>query len=65
MSIQKSIALTEQKALELRFESFNVFNHAQFFGPASVSGTLGSSNFGDVISASSPRIGQAAIRFSF
>jgi hypothetical protein len=65
MSVQKSIALKEQKALELRFESFNVFNHTQFFGPSSVSGTLGSSNFGQVISASAPRICQAAVRFSF
>jgi len=65
MSVQKSIALKEQKALELRFEAFNVFNHTQFFGPSSVSGTLGSSNFGQVVSSSAPRICQAAARFSF
>jgi len=65
MALQKSIPLKAEKALELRFESFNVFNHTQFFGPSSVSGTLGSSNFGQVISASSPRICQAAIRLSF
>jgi len=65
MALQKSIPIKDSKALEIRFESFNVFNHTQFFGPASVSGTLGSSNFGQVISASPARIGQAAVRFVF
>jgi hypothetical protein len=65
MAVQKSISLKENKALELRLESFNVFNHAQFFGPSSVSGILGSSNFGQVVSASPGRICQAAIRLSF
>jgi hypothetical protein len=65
MALQKSIPLKDEKALELRFESFNVFNHTQFFGPSSVSGILGSSNFGQVISASPARISQVAIRFSF
>jgi hypothetical protein len=65
MALQKSFALKDEKALELRFESFNIFNHTQFFGPSSVAGTLGSSNFGEVVSASAPRICQAAVRFSF
>ena len=65
VALQKSIRIKEQKSLELRFESFNVFNHTQFFGPSSVSGVLGSSNFGQVVSASPPRIGQAALRFAF
>jgi hypothetical protein len=65
IALQKSIPLKEEKTLEFRFESFNIFNHAQFFGPASVSGVLGSSNFGQVVSASPARICQGAIRFSF
>jgi hypothetical protein len=65
MALQKSIPFKEQKALELRMESFNVFNHAQFFGPSSVSGTLGSANFGQVISASPARVFQAAARLTF
>jgi len=40
-------------------------HHTQFFGPSSVSGVLGSSNFGQVISASPARICQAAVRLSF
>ncbi len=65
MALQKSIPLKDEKAIEFRFESFNVFNHAQFFGPTSVSGVLGSSNFGQVVSASPGRIYQGAIRVSF
>jgi len=65
MALQKAIPLKDEKALEFRFESFNVFNHAQFFGPTSVSGVLGSSNFGQVVSASPARICQGAIRLSF
>ncbi len=65
MALQKEIVLHERQALQFRFESFNVFNHTQFFGPASISGVLGSSNFGQVVSASAPRICQAALRLSF
>jgi hypothetical protein len=65
MALQKAILLKDERALELRFESFNVFNHTQFFGPSSVSGILGSSNFGEVVSASPARICQGAIRLSF
>jgi hypothetical protein len=52
-------------SLMLRLEAFNVFNHTQFFGPLSVNGTIGSSSFGDVVSAAPPRILQAAVKFSF
>ena len=34
-----------------RVEAFNVFNHAQFNGPSSVDGNIGSSTFGNVVSA--------------
>ena len=64
-ALEKSLALKDERAIEVRFESFNVFNHTQFFGPSSVSGTLGSSNFGQVTSAGAPRICQAALRFAF
>ena len=65
MALQKTIPFTRENALQLRLEAFNVFNHTQFFGPSSVSGVLGSSNFGQVVSAVSPRICQAALRLSF
>ena len=65
MALAKNLALTESKSLLFRVEAFNVFNHAQFFGPQAVDGNIGSSTFGRVISAASPRILQAALKFSF
>ncbi len=64
-SLAKSLPLTESKALLFRIEAFNVFNHTQFFGPSSVDGDIGSSTFGQAVSAASPRILQAAVKFSF
>jgi hypothetical protein len=65
MALLKSVALTESKSLQFRFEGFNVFNHAQFYGPASVSGNINSSSFGDVVAAAAPRLMQAAVKFVF
>ena len=65
MALSKKLALSESKALLFRIEAFNVFNHAQFFGPLSVDGVLGSPSFGDVVSAAPPRLLQAALKFAF
>jgi len=65
MALLKNVALTEPKSLQFRFEAFNVFNHAQFYGPASVNGNVNSSSFGEVVSAAAPRLMQAAVKFIF
>jgi carboxypeptidase family protein/TonB-dependent receptor-like protein len=65
MAISKKFTLSESMGLLFRLEAFNVFNHTQFFGPLSVDGTLGSSTFGNVVSAAAPRIVQAAVKFTF
>jgi hypothetical protein len=65
MALAKKITLTESKSLLFRIEAFNVFNHTQFNGPGSVDGNIGSSTFGNVISAAPPRIMQAALKFIF
>jgi Carboxypeptidase regulatory-like domain len=65
MALLKSVPLTESKSFQFRFEGFNIFNHAQFYGPASVNGNINSSSFGEVISAASPRLMQAAVKFIF
>jgi hypothetical protein len=65
MALSKTISLNETTALSIRLEAFNVFNHAQFFGPSSVNSVLGSSSFGQVVSAAPPRIVQLAMKFSF
>ena len=65
MALLKSVPLTESESLQFRFEGFNVFNHAQFYGPASVNGNINSSSFGEVVSAAPPRLMQAAVKFIF
>ena len=32
LRLLKSVRLSEAHVVDLRFEAFNVFNHAQFFG---------------------------------
>ena len=46
MALEKDIKFTESKYIELRLETFNTFNHAQFAAP---NGNLGSSTFGQVL----------------
>jgi len=65
MALEKTVALTESKLLLFRVEAFNVFNHPQFFGPASVNGNISSATFGQVVSAAPPRLVQLAAKFSF
>ena len=65
MTLAKRVRLTESKALEFRVEGFNVFNHAQFYGPASVDGEVNDPHFGEVVSAAAPRLVQVAAKFTF
>jgi hypothetical protein len=78
MSLQKEIPLHAGQTLQLRLEVFNVFNHAQFFGPSAVDGNVsdpvqcGNSpdsrqcvGFGQVINAMDPRLMQLAAKFIF
>jgi len=65
VQLSKTIRLWESKTLDLRVEAFNVFNHAQFYGPASVDGEVNDPNFGQVVSAAAPRLIQVAAKFHF
>jgi hypothetical protein len=65
MAVAKKLSLTESKSLFFRVEAFNVFNHTQFNGPTSVDGNIGSSTFGNAISAAPPRILQGALKLNF
>jgi hypothetical protein len=65
MAVTKKLPVTESKSLLFRVEAFNVFNHAQFNGPSSVDGNIGSSTFGNAISAAPPRILQGALKLNF
>jgi len=65
VALLKSVRLSEYRSVDLRFEAFNVFNHAQFFGAAAVNGNVGSPGFGQIVSAAPPRVIQIALKFSF
>jgi len=74
MALIKYTNFTESKVLQLRFEAFNTFNHAQFINPNGlinqglpviVNGANQGGNFGVVTSARSPRIMQIAAKFTF
>jgi hypothetical protein len=64
-TVSREIDMTENRSFEFRAEAFNVFNHAQFFGPASVEGNISSGTFGQAVSAMPPRLMQMAVRYRF
>ncbi len=64
-TISREFSMPEKTSFEFRAEAFNVFNHAQFFGPASVEGNISSATFGQAVSAMPPRLMQVAVRYRF
>jgi hypothetical protein len=65
IALLRSFRFSEAKALQFRLESFNTFNHTQFFGPAAVNGNIDSPLFGQVVKAAPPRLMQVAVKFTF
>jgi hypothetical protein len=65
IALHKFTKLPESKSLEFRFETFNTFNHAQFYPNGSVDGNINSPTFGHVLKAAPPRIGQVALKLTF
>jgi hypothetical protein len=65
MAILKNLRVTESKSIQFRIEAFNVFNHAQFFGPQAIDGNISSSTFGQAVNAAPPRLMQAGLKFTF
>ena len=65
MTLEKSLRLNNETLFEFRAEAFNVFNHAQFYGPAAVDGQRQDPSFGNIESAVSPRLVQLAAKLSF
>lgn len=65
LALLRNFKFSESKALQFRLESFNTFNHAQFFGPAAVNGDVDSALFGQVVKAQPPRLVQIALKFTF
>jgi len=58
----KDTRITASTRLDLRFEAYNVFNHAQFFNPV---GDINASNFGQLVQAHDPRLIQLGAKFYF
>jgi hypothetical protein len=65
LALLRNFHLTESKALQFRLETFNLFNQAQFFGPAAVNGNVSNSLFSRVVNAAPPRLMQLALKFTF
>lgn len=65
LALHKTTHITESKLLELRFETFNTFNHAQFYGAGSVDRNINDGNFGRIAKAANPRFVQIAAKLSF
>ncbi|HXW93126.1 MAG TPA: carboxypeptidase regulatory-like domain-containing protein [Terriglobales bacterium] len=65
MALLKNLRLRESKSMQFRVEAFNIFNHAQFFGPQAVDGNIDSSTFGHIVNAAAPRLMQLSAKFFF
>jgi hypothetical protein len=65
IALLRNFRFSESKTLQFRIESFNTFNHTQFFGPAAVNGNIDSPLFGQVVKAASPRLLQIALKLTF
>ena len=63
LGLHKLIAVREGTNLEFRAETFNVFNHTQFFNPDG--NITDGPSFGKVSRAQIPRLVQLALRLSF
>jgi hypothetical protein len=65
IALLKQTHIDESKVLEFRLETFNTFNHPQFFGANSVDGNINDPTFAQVISAMPPRLVQVSLKFLF
>jgi hypothetical protein len=63
LQISKTVAVTESKSFDIRIEAFNVFNHAQFYGPSAGAGENKDTDIGRVVIAPAPRLIQTAGKF--
>ena len=65
LALLKELRFAESKTVQFRLETFNTFNHAQFFGPVAVDGDFDSGTFGHVVRAAPPRLVQLAVQVMF
>jgi hypothetical protein len=65
LALIKRVTFDTSRSLELRLETFNLFNHPQFYGAGAVDGDIVSPTFGQIITAAAPRFIQLAAKFTF
>jgi hypothetical protein len=64
LAVAKKTSITENTALEIRAEFFNILNHAEFSNPDTNIGNVGGT-FGNITDTADPRIIQFGARFTF
>jgi len=62
LALSRTFTIKEAKTIQLRAETFNILNHANFANPVS---TLNSGAFGQIQKANDPRILQFALKYVF
>jgi hypothetical protein len=65
LALIKRVTFAKTRSLEIRLESFNLFNHPQFYGAGAVDGNIASPTFGEIEAAAAPRFVQIAAKLSF
>ena len=65
LALIKNVRLARAQRLELRLETFNLFNHPQFYGAGAVDGNIASPTFGNIVAAAAPRFIQLAAKYLF
>lgn len=65
MAVLKATHFGESKVVEMRLETFNIFNHPQFFGPTTVNANISSRHFAKIVSAMPSRVMQIAAKVNF
>jgi hypothetical protein len=65
LALEKEIRFKDSRSLNLRVETFNALNHAQFSAVGSVNGNISSASFGRIVSADPPRLIQLAVKIHF
>ena len=65
LTLLKNVSLGKKHAVQFRFETFNVFNTAEFYAGGAVDGNVSSSIFGQIVRAAPPRLVQLAVKYSF
>jgi hypothetical protein len=65
LGLEKDTKITEATQFNVRFEMFNVFNHANFLSNSVVGNANTGNQFGTVTNTAPARVGQISAKFLF